>query len=109
MIHKIQLVKISLRSFTCYSLYIISTIAGCIFMYRVMFDLSNVKTLYDLGIPLDVAIFSGILAIYCEEIQVVTQRQWRANRFQKREAIMMLSLWITMNVILFILHQNNKI
>lgn len=46
-----------------------------IFMYKLLIDIQAVNALWQLGLPLDVALYAGILGIMCEYRPRNTQAQ----------------------------------
>lgn len=66
MIHKILCLKLRIGHIFYLMFCILCLINGLVFIYKLLIDIQNVQHLYQLGIPLNLALYTGILAIMCE-------------------------------------------
>lgn len=58
--------QIRVKHMIYWLLWVFCIINGLVFSYRVFIDLDHVKLLWHLGVPAELAIITGTLAIMCE-------------------------------------------
>lgn len=80
MFQKVAVVRFTMRN-VCYWMMMILCIIGSItFLYKILIDIQSVMSLWELGIPLNIAIYSGILAIMCEYRERITPQQIKRDQ-----------------------------
>ncbi len=101
-IKSISLLKITFRNFS-YWMMVILCISQCgLFLYRILIDIQAVKSIWQLGVPFEIALYSGILGIMLEYRPLKTQIQINHDRSIKRLGLNTLILLTIANAFIII-------
>jgi hypothetical protein len=65
--------KIRLKNLMYWLMMIVCVINSVVFVYKLLIDIQNVTALWQLGVPLDLALYSGVVGIMCEYHPTHTQ------------------------------------
>lgn len=92
------------RKNVVYYVLMITCITSCsIFLYKILFDIENVRTLWQLGIPGEIALYSGVLGIMCEARPRITESQRNFDDATRRMGLACVLLLTVFNILLIIL------
>lgn len=83
--------------------WVFSLIGGFIFMYRMIFDVTHIKSVMDIWLPLNICMYMAILAIMLERRQVITPRQIKHNRQVVNNGYLILVLLSICNAVLIVI------
>lgn len=83
-------------------MFIICVISSGIFLYKILFDVSHIQSLMEIGVPFELSLYSGILAIMCEYRPRVTPTQIKIANKTENMGLFCLILITAANAILIV-------
>lgn len=102
MVKKVLILKFSLRSLTYWMMMILCIVGSITFIYKMLIDVQHVESLMELGYPLEIALYSGIIAIMCEHRPVYSPQQIKRDKAIVNQGYLCLLLITLANAILVI-------
>lgn len=102
MVKKVLILKFSLRSFIYWLMMILCVVGSITFIYKMLIDVQHVDNLMQLGYPLEIALYSGIMAIMCEYRPTFTPQQIKRDKAIVNQGYLCLLLITLANAILIV-------
>jgi uncharacterized membrane protein len=103
MLQKVAVIKFTMRN-VCYWMMLILCVVGAItFLYKVLLDIESITSWMSIGVPANIAIYCGILAIMCEYRPRTTPQQIKRDQEIIDNGFMNITLVTIANAILLVM------
>jgi hypothetical protein len=103
MVKSVSIIKYTARNVMYWMMMFLCVSGGFVFIYKVLINPRTIKSMMDVMIPLEIALYCGILAIMCEFRPRKTQAQRDSDDKTLNNGLNNIILITLMNVVLLII------